>query len=179
MEKEVGVSKLVREGSYIYRTIAIDMEQFFNEIRLGNKNAVSTMLAKEPGLVNARDQRGSTPLILAAYYNHSSIVSELLDYNAPIDEKDAAGNTALMGVCFKGFGDIAKQLIDAGADVNATNAMGGSCLIFAITFKHVGIAKLLIEHGADTKAKDARGNTALDHARMQEVKPLIELLENH
>jgi hypothetical protein len=96
-----------------------------------------------------------------------------------VDEKDASGNTALMGVCFKGFEEVAKILITAGANVNVRNAMGASCLIFAITFNRENIAKLLIEKGADQSVKDGGGNTALDHARMQGLKPLVALLENH
>jgi ankyrin repeat protein len=37
---------------------------------------------------------------------------------------------------------------------------------------------MLIEHGADPEARDARGHTALDHARMQGLQSLVNLLEN-
>jgi ankyrin repeat protein len=55
--------------------------------------------------------------------------------------------------------------------------MGATCLIFATTFNQEEIARLLIANGADTNAKDARGNTALAHAKMQGITPLINLLE--
>jgi ankyrin repeat protein len=56
--------------------------------------------------------------------------------------------------------------------------MGSNCLIFAITFNREEIARLLIDNGADLDATDARGQTALDHARMQGLEKLINLLEN-
>lgn len=154
------------------------MEEFFAEIRQGRIDVVRAMLDKNPDLIKLKDQRGSTPLILAAYYDQAGIVDLLLQRGAEVDEKDASGNTALMGVCFKGFDEVARKLIDAGADVDARNAMGANCLIFAITFNRQSMAKLLISSGADLKAKDARGYTALDHARMQGLKPLVAILES-
>ncbi|MGB5370361.1 MAG: ankyrin repeat domain-containing protein [Flavobacteriaceae bacterium] len=156
----------------------MDMESFFNAIRQGDLNTVKTLGNRHPDLLDGKDQRGSTPLILATYYNHGDIVDFLLEKGVGVDEKDGVGNTALMGVCFKGYTDIAEKLMKAGADVNTTNTMGSSCLIFAVTFNQEGITHMLLAHGADKSLKDARGHSALDHARMQGFSKLIELLEN-
>jgi len=166
-----------RTLALLFRKLAL-MEDLFDHIRNGDLQAVKKRLQEKPALKAKRDRRGSTPLILAAYYNQAEIVEFLLQGGVEVDEKDASGNTALMGVCFKGYQEVARKLIEAGADVNTRNAMGGTCLIFAITFNREDIAKLLIKHGADINAKDARGQTALDHARMQGLHSLINLLEN-
>ena len=92
--------------------------------------------------------------------------------------KDASGNTALMGVCFKGYTNLAQKLIEKGANVNERNPMGATCLIYAVTLNREEIAKLLVAHGAAIEPKDARGNSALDHARIQGIPTLINLLEN-
>lgn len=156
----------------------MDNEAFFTEIRKGNYEVVQKMLVANPELVNAKDQRGSTTLILAAYYDQSEIVDSLLEHGAKIDEKDTSGNTALMGVCFKGFTEIARKLIEKGANVNERNSMGGTALIYAITFNRLEIAELLLANDdVDTFVKDGRGNTALDHAKMQGAPELIDLFE--
>ena len=62
--------------------------------------------------------------------------------------------------------------------MNERNAMGATCLIYAATLNRAEIAKLLIAHGADIEPKDARGNSALDHAKIQGIPALINLLEN-
>jgi ankyrin repeat protein len=154
------------------------MERLFDAIRKGDTEAVRRLLANDGKLLHSRDPRGSTPLILAAYYNKGEIVDLLLEQGAKTDEEDGSGNTALMGVCFKGYEAVAKKLIAAGANVNARNAMGATCLIFAITFNKEGIAKLLLEAGADPAARDARGHTALDHARMKGLDDLLTLMIN-
>jgi ankyrin repeat protein len=152
---------------------------FFNEIRNGNMEAVKNLVSELPYLVNSVDQRGSTPLILATYYDQGEIANFLLEQGAKIDAKDASGNTALMGTIFKGLTQIAKDLINRGANVNERNSLGGTCLIYAATFNRVELAKLLLEFGADTTIKDARGKTALDHAKMQGFSDLITLLEKN
>ena len=42
---------------------------FFNAIRLGELAVVEKELADKPNLIDVIDDRGSSPLILASYYN--------------------------------------------------------------------------------------------------------------
>ncbi len=154
----------------------MEQESLFNAIREGNLDTVRDLMERSPGLINASDQRGSTPLILAAYYNQAPIVDYLLEKGAGVDETDGAGNTALMGCCFKGYTEVAGKLIEAGADVNKLNSLGSSCLIYAVTFNQLEIARLLLKNGADRHVKDAKGLTAIDHAKMQgfsHFRPLL------
>lgn len=160
---------------YLFLLI-MEQESFFNAIRNGELDKLKLLVNQHPELLDAKDQRGSTALILGAYYNHLEVVEYLLQKGANVDEKDGTGNTALMGVCFKGYKDMAELLMKSGADVNTTNAMGSSCLIFAVTFNQLEIAQLLVKHGADTHIRDARGHTALDHAKMQGFKHFQSLL---
>ena len=68
----------------------MDQELFFNAIRQGDLEVVREQLEKKPELARNKDQRGSTPLILAAYYNHGPVVAYLLEKGAPVDEKDGS-----------------------------------------------------------------------------------------
>lgn len=156
----------------------MDSTQFFGQIRAGDVEGTGRSLEANPGLLRARDPRGSTPLILAAYYNHLDLVRLLLERGIPVNEMDGSGNTALMGACFKGYAEMVRLLIEAGADVNARNGMGGTCLIFSVTFNRPEIARLLIGAGADATTRDAQGKTALDHARDQGLSDLVPLLES-
>ncbi|KKN17623.1 hypothetical protein LCGC14_0964020 [marine sediment metagenome] len=117
-------------------------EVFFDEIRNGSFKEVKAMLAKNPVLLDSKDARGSTPLIIATYYDEPEITDLFLQQGAKVDTKDSSGNTALMGVCFKGYTDIAEKLIKNGADINASNAMGATCLIYAVL---LGCNKKLIK----------------------------------
>lgn len=156
----------------------MEITAFFDQVRQGDLAGVRDSLQAHPQWLSARDPRGSTPLIMASYYDRREVVEYLLEQGAPVDEKDGSGNTALMGVCFKGYPEMAKILIGAGASVDAPNSMGTTCLIFAVTFNREPMARLLLEHGASVAVRDAQGQTALDHARRLGLTGLVALMEN-
>jgi len=106
----------------------------FDAIRSADLETVSKILNAHPELVDIKDPRGSTPLLLATYYGHKDISEKLLKHKPDVNAKDGSGNTPLMGVCFKGYPEIARLLIDAGADVNAINFNNATALIYAATF---------------------------------------------
>lgn len=160
--------------AYLY----IMNDELFDAIRVKDLEKVSKIITAHPELVNIKDERGSTPLLLATYYGAFDIASEILKHNSDINAQDISGNTALMGVCFKGYPDIAELLITNGADVNAVNFNKASALIYAATFSQEDIVKLLLKYNVDTSHKDSKGNTAFDHAKMQGSKVLMAILEN-
>src|SRR5690606_38699477 len=109
-------------------------ESFFDQIRAVNLEAVSDFLKGDPGLLEGLDQRGSTPLVLAAYYGHGDLVALLLEIGSQVEIAGGGGNMAVMGVCFKGFDVTAELLIATGANVNHMNSMWATCLLYAVSF---------------------------------------------
>ncbi len=77
-------------------------EKLFYAIRSEDLSSVKEILKKDKSLLNTKDQRGSTPLLLATYYGYEELTDYLLGLQPYLNEKDGSGNTALMGVCFKG-----------------------------------------------------------------------------
>lgn len=152
-------------------------DKLFDAIRNGNFEMVKAITTAHPELINIKDQRGSTPLLLATYYGHQDITEEILKHKPDINAKDGSGNSALMGVCFKGYPVIAKLLIDNNADVNAVNLNNATALIYAATFAQAEIAQMLVDNGANGAHQDDKGNTAYDHAKMQGAVKLMEILE--
>lgn len=63
-------------------------------IQNGNLHLVSEYL-NNGGSVNARDQRGRTPLMLAAAKGHAEVCRLLLDFGADLSDRDDDGRTAL------------------------------------------------------------------------------------
>lgn len=142
---------------YTFKMAVFSIENLFEAIRLNKLEMVATILKEYPSWVNVHDHRGSTPLILSAYYNHREMVTLLLSNNVDVNGRDASGNTALMGVCFKGYEDIARILIEAGAQINAVNSNGASALVYAVTFNQIGLVRLLLKNNADKTITDTKG----------------------
>ncbi|MDC7997102.1 ankyrin repeat domain-containing protein [Gilvibacter sediminis] len=153
--------------------------EFINAVREARLEDIKSFLAQQPVLLNGKDQRGSTALLLATYYGHQEVVDYLLSLKPELDAQDQAGNTALMGVCFKGYYPIAEKLVSAGANVNATNFNGASALIYASMFNKADLVALLLKNKADTTQKDERGFTATDHAKSQGYQEIVDLIASY
>lgn len=123
--------------------------------------------------INAYDDRGFTPLILAAYNGQLSTVDALMAQGADACRPDRdQGNTAQMGVAFKGEDAVAARLLKAGCDVNARNKAGQTALMMASLFNRTRQVDMLLAAGADRAARDAAGRTAGSVAADQGNDPM-------
>lgn len=146
----------------------------FEAARKNDTEALSAFIAQ--GMINATDSRGSSPLIIAGYYNNVESVRLLLRQGADMEIKDNMGNTALMGVCFKGYTAIVEALCAHSAIVDNENGNGATALIFAATFGHNEIIRILLQYKARPHHRDRFGKNAVDYALVQENAEGYELL---
>jgi len=138
----------------------MDLDFFFNIIRNGNFDDFTKAIESENDLINIKDERGTTPLILASYNNRFDMVDFLLEKGVDVNQKDLSGNSALMGACFKGFIDTVKILIKHDVTIDSQNFTGSTALIYSAMFKHKAVYDLLLECGANPLIKDKKGNSA-------------------
>lgn len=169
------------------------MQEFFEAIKAGDGDRVSALLDADASIADAKDERGLSPLTVAAYHRKEDIVDLLERRGAKLDifaaailgrtqrvNELASGNrslarayssdgwTALHLAAFFGHRDAAAALLAKGAEVRArsTNPMQNTPLHAAAAGRHAELAKLLIDHGADVNARQHGGWTAL-HAAAQ------------
>ena len=110
--------------------------------------------------VNAKDNKGRTPLHRAIDYGYHSIVEALLAAGASVSVKDDIGQTPL----HMASGDItANVLLEAGAEVNAKSNSGWTPLHLAVQYIR-GSVDVFLEAGADVNAKAKGGWTPLHMA---------------
>lgn len=82
----------------------------------GGPEVVQLLLNKGAN-VEARNNGGATPLLMAAYFGHVEVVKRLLAKGANIKAKDNKGNTALALALGYGHAEVAKLLRDRGAPI--------------------------------------------------------------
>lgn len=111
--------------------------------------------------INAQNDKGETPLILAAARDDGEIVALLLKAKARLNEKDKKGITALMRALQEKHVLVAGMLMRAGADITIKNAEGKSALTIAIARGLEDVTKELISLGADVNEKDKDDFTVL------------------
>jgi uncharacterized protein len=115
--------------------------------------------------IDARNEDGYTPLMVAANSGEKSVVERLLRKGANIDAVDIGGNTALMRISIYPDIDLemAKFLIDSGANIDHVNVRGETALSRAYECKDFHTTKFLVECGADTSMYDRKGNEVIDY----------------
>lgn len=117
-------------------------------------------------------------LIMAAYWGHTECVRLLIEAGSKLDEQDRSGNTALMHAFFNNKPDCAQLLIAAGAKLDIQNNNGYTSLMqnVGISWREEYISALL-EAGADMDLRNNAGHTALDIAKRNKLRPVIQILE--
>jgi|SRR6185369_1295739 len=165
--------------------------EIFGAIQFGDAAKVGELLRAEPALASARNERGDSALLAAAYLGRRDILDSLLATGVEPTLWEAAaiglkervveilrgdpsavggyshdGWTALHLAAFFGHRELAALLIERGADVNArskseTFARANTPLHAAAANKQVEVARLLVERGADVNARDGSGFTPL------------------
>jgi len=153
------------------------MKSIDNAVIGGDVANVRSLLVADPALINAMDNYGFTPLMVAAQIGHPDVVELLLERGAAIEAKDNKEFTALIYAASEGHPDVVKLLLERGAAVNARNYQGATSLSFAASKGHVDVVMLLLEKGAEVDAKDNVGRTPLMLAALNgHVDVVVRLL---
>ncbi|HZN04074.1 MAG TPA: ankyrin repeat domain-containing protein [Candidatus Polarisedimenticolia bacterium] len=181
-------------------------EEIFAAVERGYTARVEALLDEAPEAVHARNERGDSVLLTAAYYGRKDLFDRLVARGADVSLHEAAalgfvdharahldaspgsvgvhshdGFTPLHLAAFFGHRDLAQLLLDRGADVNARSkserfARSNTPLHAAAANKQVEVARLLVERGADVNAKDGHGFTPLALAANSKSDLLMLLL---
>ena len=149
---------------------------FLKELNKAKPHLEKIEVMLESGLVdvNAKDNRGWSPLHWASANNAIEVAKLLIERGADVDAKNVDGWTPLHWASARNYIELAELLIKAGADVNSENNDGQTPLHWASWNSHIEIVKFLIEKGADVEAKDNRGITPLHLAYSDEMKVLLK-----
>ncbi len=156
-----------------------DGEKFVAAVRDRDGGTAIQLLEERPTVVNSRDAKGDTALIIAIARRDSGWTGYLLKEGADVNLPARNGETPLIAAARVGFPEAVRWLLARDAKVDLANRMGETPLIVAVQGRHTPIVKLLLGAGADPDKPDsAAGYSARDYARRDtrssEILKLIE-----
>lgn len=131
--------------------------------------------------INKPDERGFTPLAVAAYGGKASLIPILLRFGADIHTRDSQGDTPLIITVTHAANQqdalaTAKKLLVAGVDINAQNKAGATALYRAVQRKKYALIQFLVENGANTRLATTQGLTPLALAKANNDQQAVALL---
>jgi len=151
----------------------------FRQVRLvcdklkGKKISDRKVLADLIAVLNNRNSKGRTPLMLAASMGEVQLMLELIETGATISLVCPKGKTALHYAARTGQIDSCKVLLGAGASISYQDNNHAEPLYDAIMGDHPEIVRFLLNKGARLKAK-VRGKNYLMIAT---IKGNVEIFE--
>jgi uncharacterized protein len=181
----------------------------FDAIKKGEGATVDELLDRDAALVNARNEDGLSPLLVAMYWGRGDIASSILRRNPDLNVFEAAaagetervrelvaadrsqatalsidGYTALGLAAFFKHRDVVRDLLAAGAEARAASRQGGFTPLHSAVATDAGardieIVRMLLDAGADPNAKAQSGSTALHTVAFTGDREVAELLLTH
>jgi ankyrin repeat protein len=141
--------------------------RFVEAVKAENASTAKLLLADQPTIVDTRDEKGDTALIIAIGRADPNWTGFLLNSGAdPELAERKRGDTPIIAAARVGFDQGAAWLLEKGAKVDSTNRMGETALIIAVQMRDTRLVKLLLRAGADPDKPDASaGYSARDYAK--------------
>lgn len=129
----------------------------------GDVETIRKLLAEKTA-VDARDERGLTPLMRAARRGRMDAFHTLRAAGAEVHARDARGYTALHWAAQGDQPDMIGVLLEAGIDIDEQALIGNTPLIAAALDGALEAVKVLVARGAAVNATSWQGQTAFQYA---------------
>jgi len=180
--------------------------QFLEAVKKGDRATVDRMLDADPSLASAKDESGTSAVLLAHYYGKPDVAAALLSRTPALDVFEAAtagdakrvaalvdadrslvdavardGYSPLGLASFFKRRDVVKVLLERGAKPSVPSRDQGFTPLHSAVATDAGdaiheIVRLLLDAGADPNARSREGGTPLHSAAFTGDLEIAELL---
>ena len=157
------------------KTSTDDKNDIQQEIALGNLEAVKTFLS-EGNTIDALYVDGTPLLFTAIKKDRTHKIAKYLLENGANPNLVTDDLTPLMYAVAYQNHTMVKELIVHKADVNFISAEKQSAIVFAIKGRDPEMVQILMDNGADPSIKLQGENSAIDLAKEENIKEILEVL---
>ena len=153
-------------------------EEFVDAVRKNEVAKAIDLLRDHPTVINTRDGKGDTALIIALRREDRDWIGHLLNAKADVDLAARDGDTPIIAAARTGNEEAIGWLTKLGAKVDSQNKLGETALIIAVQARDARSVKTLLGAGANPDKTDFAGYTARDYAKRDtRSRQMLELIE--
>jgi len=187
-----------REIVEVFISHGADIPDLYMAIVIGDSARVRS-LVEQGADVNAKDERGLTPLFWAISLRQAKVAELLIAQGADVNAETQENQTPLRMAVIRGDREVLEMLIANGAEVTLQvvasavqsknkeiidfllddEVLGGNVLLSAVENGDKNLAKQALDRGADVNASDHYGVTSLHYAAARVDKEIASLLMNY
>jgi ankyrin repeat protein len=128
--------------------------------------------------VNASNEWGNTPVMLAAQQGQVDVVRTLLRAGASADGRGGA-MTPLAAAALGGHTEVVKLLLANGAQTDTSTETGEPALVLAVRMNHLAAAATLMDAGASLKVRSRQGDGLCMVTITENFPAMLALLLKH
>ncbi|XP_064478771.1 uncharacterized protein LOC135392060 [Ornithodoros turicata] len=150
--------------------------------RTGDLHVIKLLLKSDHKRMETVDERGWTPILLAAANGHAEVVKYLAVEGADVAALDPTSYTAMHLAAMNGHNACLEVLLKVGADVDSVTADGFTPLHLAALNNYADCVQTLLSWGANLGLEDALGRTVQDMVEeysLDDVSALLSSLWSH
>jgi len=161
----------------IFGLIFSQTKNVFDIARSGTLDEMKTLVSQNPEIINSKNERGFTPLILACYRGNTEVAKYLIDNVKDVNYLSQEG-TALSSLCINYNKELVEKILTKKADPNVQDSFGNTPLLWAVKRNNLELVSILLKNNADINIKDSLGVSAFEYALQSNNNELINLLKH-
>lgn len=171
-QRRLSSRSIPESGPVNYQALPVESIHYF--VTRGDITSVQAMIERDAGALEATDEAGQRPLVVAIKTRQAAVIEYLLSRGASADTPDLKGVAPLVAAAQRGDYHIFTLILTNCNDVTVSDPSTQSTVLhlFALNFEpghptEERLAELLIQRGARVAAQDVRGNIPLHYAAQQ------------
>ena len=152
-------TKILIAGLLLVICNSVSAQDVFESARTGNIKQLKKLIKIDKDTIQAVNQMGFDPLMIACYRGQTKCAEFLIKKGANVNRPSAEGS-ALQAACYQNNFELAKVLVNGKAELNTQGPDGNSALMYAVLNQNLPLVQLLVSAGSDLKLLNKDNQTA-------------------
>lgn len=151
-------------------------QDIFEAARTGNLEQLKKLIKLDADTINAVNEHGFAPLMIACYRGQEKAAKLLVSKGADVNTRSPEG-CAVQAACYTNNLPLTEFLVKKGANVNVAGPDGNNALMYAVLNQNEPMVRIILKGKPDLSAKNNDGQTAYSLAMTQSNTVIQQLVK--